>query len=298
MKELAHPIHIRFIINPISGKGERLKTQINDLAPKILDSKRFNIEIVYTEYAGHATLLSKEAAEQGIDIVVACGGDGSINETAAGLAHSNTTLAIIPLGSGNGLARHLGLPLSIEKALSVINNLNTTQIDTVTLNNRRYLSLAGVGFDAQVAYRYDQTPSRGFQTYFKIAVEEYFQYQPQQYTLRYNQEERTTEALLITVANSNQFGYNTVIAPRASLTDGLLEVVVMQKVPWYMAPAVGHMLFHKKIDQSRYVEVIRTSELTIIQPGDIPVNLDGESVNLGKELHFKINHQAQKIIIP
>ena len=225
---------IIFIINPISGVGKQrlVETAID----KTLDKSIFDYDISYTSAPKHATELSKDAACKNYDIVVAVGGDGSINEVAKGIIGSNCTLGIIPIGSGNGLARHFNIPFDISQAIEVINKCNTIKIDTATINEQLFLSIAGVGFDALVANKFAKGKRRGFWSYFKITVREYPKYKPKKYSLTIDGKKMIRRALLVSFANSNQFGYNTSIAPMAIINDGFLDVCILKKVPIVKAP--------------------------------------------------------------
>ncbi|MEI6455362.1 MAG: diacylglycerol kinase family protein, partial [bacterium] len=172
---------ILFIVNPISGDGRQEKTV--SLIKKNLDISRYSYEIIITEMAGHATELSKQAAAAGTDIVVAVGGDGTVNEVAQGLVGTDSILGIIPKGSGNGLSRHLKIPMNLKQAIGIINKGRVVKIDTATLNDDLFVSVAGVGFDASVAKKFARAGKRGFLTYFKITAGSYHSYKAKKYIL-------------------------------------------------------------------------------------------------------------------
>lgn len=219
---------ILFIVNPISGIHK--KTNFPELVKKIIDHNKFETEVVFTEYSHHATEIAKDAVKKRYDIVVACGGDGTVNEVSSCLIDTDVVLGIIPFGSGNGLARHLHFSLKPEKSLEVINSGSPTKIDTAMINGYPFVSIAGIGFDAYVARKYSYVLRRGFLSYLRIITKSFTSYRQKNYNLILNNEEKiTTKALFISFANSNQFGYNATIAPKANLSDGFLDVCIVKK---------------------------------------------------------------------
>jgi len=287
---------IRFIINPISGVGGKpiIEKAINDN----IDRDKFEHEIVYTKAANHATELSREAAEMNYDVVVAVGGDGSVNEVAKGIIGTRTSLGIIPAGSGNGLAHHLKISANPAKAVKVINEMNSILIDTVRINNETFVSIAGVGFDALVAKKYAKEGKRGFWSYFKIVTREYMAYKPKKYTLTIDGQVLERKALLISFANSCQFGYHASISPDAELSDGLVDVCICNKVPLIEAPLIANLLYLKQIDKSKYVEIIKAKHVIVKRKRNRIINLDGEPVKAGKELTINVNPLSLNVIIP
>jgi len=287
---------IVFVINPISGmvKKENVGNQIS----LYIDKEKYDYQIINTEYATHAIEITAHAVSNGADIIVAVGGDGSVNEVVNGLKGSNVKLGIIPLGSGNGLARFLKIPFQIKTAIEVLNKGNFTAVDTVNVNDRVFLSIAGIGFDALVAKRFAKYHKRGFWSYFTIATKEYRMYRPKKYQLTLNGETITQRALMIVFANSDQFGYNTSIAPHALINDGLIDVCIFKKIPTYKMLFFIQLLFLKQLDKTNYLEIIKTDELWIERKRNKVVNIDGEPVRLTKNLHVKVNHLALNVIIP
>lgn len=288
---------ICFIVNPTSGKGR--SKNIEHLIWSEIDQKIFNLTIKLTEFPGHAAKLSEEAVKDQQDIIVAVGGDGTINEVAGQMIGSSAILGIIPRGSGNGLARHLNIPFAPAKALQLINTVHSCKIDTGTINGKSFISLAGVGFDAKVAKQFAGNKTRGFITYFNIIAKNFLSYKPKKYSLEFkNGETLDTRALFITVANSSQFGYNTVIAPNAKLSDGKLDVVIVAKPNIFELPIIANLLLLKRIDQSKNVQIIPTSEVTIRRNKNRWINLDGEAVRLKKTIRIAVNPLSLNVIIP
>ncbi len=288
---------IVFIINPISGA--RRHKNLETLIARHLNKKKYTYDIKYTQYAGHAVHLSHEAVEKGTDIIVAVGGDGSINEVASQMINTPSALGIIPLGSGNGLARHLGIPRFIPWAIRLINNGNITKIDTATVNDKPFISIAGLGFDAHVAKLFAKDSRRGFLTYAHIIANNYLYYKPKKYKLKFEDGKKIkTKALFVSFANSNQFGFNTAIAPNAQLKDGMLDICIVQKPKIFDLPIVANLLLLRAIDKSQYVQTIRSARFTISQSKNRVVNIDGEAIKIDKKLKVKVHPLSLKIIIP
>jgi YegS/Rv2252/BmrU family lipid kinase len=241
--------------------------------------------------------LASSAVSEKFDIVVAVGGDGTINEVVQGMGNEPLILGMIPLGSGNGLARHLGIPLDPEKAMRQINRMNVATIDTASINGYPFVSIAGLGFDARVANKYSKIKQRGFFGYFRVIVMEFFRYREREYILNFNGQKLTRKALLLSIANSNQFGYNTVIAPVASASDGMLDVVIVRKFPLGELPRMISLLFTEKINQSSYVESHQTREIFITRKRGKRVNIDGEAVRMGRQIFIRVQPGSLRVII-
>lgn len=290
------PKRILFIVNPISGIGKQ--HAVEQIIGERLDKTKFDAEIVYTKEAGHATKLSHEASDAGIEIVVAVGGDGTVNEAAAGLVGTATALAIVPAGSGNGLARHLKIPMNLKRAVEVINTGNILKIDTATINDQLFVNVAGVGFDASIAKKFAVAGKRGFSTYLRITTGAYKNYEPKQYTLVIDGKVFKRRALLISFANSSQFGNNTTIDPAASVNDGYIDVCIVGKMPYWKAVFYAPLLFLKKFDQTRYIEIIRAKEVVLKRKKGKNIHLDGDPKLMGKELTMRINPLSLNVIVP
>jgi len=287
---------ILFIINPNSVKKNR--ERISLAISKGINQNLYDVEVTYTQSAGHAITLSKDAVADKVNVIVAVGGDGTVNEVASQMINTSSTLGIVPMGSGNGLARHLGISLNIEKAIELINKQDTSVIDTGSINGKEFISIAGIGFDAFVAEKFAVGNRRGFLGYFQIVANEYLFYKPHTYRITFDDGRVVTEkALFIAFANSNQFGYNTTIAPNANIQDGLLDVCIVKKPQIYGIPMIANLLLLRMIDASPLVNIVKAKSLTIIRDHDDVVNIDGEPLYLAKDLEIKINPLSLKIII-
>ena len=220
---------IIFIVNPISGHHN--KNNFPNLVNNYIDKNQFEYKIVYTERANHPTELTMQAIEEGYEYIAAVGGDGTINEVAKCLIGKEQILIIVPLGSGNGLARHLGLPFKTERLINeVINKGKVYKIDTASMNGTPFISIAGIGFDALIADYFAKDGNRGWKTYAKLITEKYPNFKPKEYTLILD-DEKTVQCkpFFVTFANSSQFGYNAEISPKASVQDGLLSTCFVYK---------------------------------------------------------------------
>ena len=285
-----------FIINPISGVFK--KGRIAGLIDSYLDKSKFDYSLEYTERPGHATEICKSLVKGGVDIIVAVGGDGSINEIAKGLVGTNVKLGVIPAGSGNGLAHHLGIPVNYKKAIEVLNQEKVIKIDTASINDELFVSIAGIGFDGLVASKFANSKRRGFLTYLKIVTEEYPKYKPKKYKIEVNGQTIKTRALFITFANSDRFGYFASVAPNAKMDDGLLDIIIAKKPFLLEIPLIAHLLYWRKIEKSKRIEVIKAKELIVKSKKKRWVNIDGEPLKLSKKLNVKIHPQSLNIIVP
>lgn len=289
---------VHFIINPLSGvKGTR-KLNFDETVAVALDLDKFTFTAEYTDSGEHVIECSRRAVERGIDIIVAVGGDGTANRVITGMAGSNATFALIPAGSGNGLARFLNIPLDVSKCIEIINDFNVKCIDTVDVNGHVFASIAGVGFDALVARKFAKAERRGFLTYFRIALQAYPGYRPRKYRMIIDGREVYRKALFVSFANSNQFGYNTVIAPDALIDDGFVDVCIVKKAPVLETPFILSQVWRNKIESSGYLEIIKAKEIILKRNKNKSINLDGEPVKVGKDLTIRVNPLALKMIVP
>lgn len=285
-----------FIVNPFSGT--RSKSRVADLIKEEISAQYFDYEIEFTQYGGHAIELSKKAAAEGVDFVVAVGGDGTMNEVATSLVHTSSALGIIPLGSGNGLARHLKIPMDIIAALRLVNQQKTKRIDSGTLNGKAFFCTAGVGFDAYIGQCFAQQKTRGFQTYVRTTLLEFFNFQPEVYSLQINGQDLERKAFLISFANAAQYGNNAFIAPQASLQDGMLDVCIMSPFPPAYAFNLGIKLFNRTLHKSPFVEIIRATTIQLKRKSAAPVQIDGEPRLMDADIQVGIRPKSLQVIAP
>jgi len=287
---------ILVIINPISGTS--FKHNIPKLTRTILDADKFNVNIKLTEYAGHATLLAKNAIEENYSYVIAVGGDGTINEVASALIQSPVALGIIPIGSGNGLARHLNIPLNVRKALHLINEENVECIDYCEANGHLFFTTCGVGFDARVSYEFAKGKLRGGINYLRSMMIEYLSYKPETYEIFIDGESRKEKAFLIACANASQYGNNAFIAPQANLKDGKMNIAILKPfTPLDIAP-IAVQLFSKKIDKNSKIEIIETERVTILREKSGEIHLDGEPMMMDSTIHVRTIPAGLRVIVP
>ncbi len=284
-----------FIINPISGT--HTKEKLVELIANSFPETDFICRIEFSQYHGHAVLLARKAVNLGYNAVVACGGDGTINEVGGELTNSNTALGIIPMGSGNGLARHLKIPLKNQSAIDIIKNWKITPIDTGKINDHSFIGIAGIGFDAYIGKKFANYGKRGFFTYLKLVLKEYKNYKERTVVIKRKGHKETIKAMMITVANSSQFGNNAVIAPTAKLNDGTLKLCIVRKFPLYKAPQIAWLMLTRQIHRSAYLDIIEIKKATIKQTKKI-AHLDGEPLKLGRKIKIKVLPNSLQVIVP
>lgn len=284
------------IINPKAGT--KSKSGIPDAIKRILNNNLFSVEMRTISGEGDAERFAAQAAADGFNIVIAIGGDGTVNGAATALTHTSTALAIVPCGSGNGLARHLHIPLNVDKALNLINDNYFEQFDYCTVNDRPFFCTCGMGFDAWVAHKFASAGTRGLVTYVKKTIGEYISYKPREYKIEIDNQVITERAFVIACANAAQYGNNAFIAPHASMQDGKIDVTLIQPFNPLMSPVLGARLFLKNIDKNHSVKVYRTSQLTITRPYAEVIHIDGEPIEMPATLHIAIHPAGLKVIIP
>jgi len=281
---------IRFVINPISGTGKQKR--IEEYITKYIE----NSEIIYTEKAGDATSISKEAAKENIDAVVAVGGDGTVNECLKGLVNTNTALGVIPCGSGNGFAYHIGMDRTAEKAIIQLENAKIETIDSCTANGAPFVNVSGIGFDAHIANLFVGLKERGFINYVKLILKE-LSYKPQEYTLQYEGLYRKVKAYMISFANASQYGHDFRIAPNAQVNDGLLDFVIVKAFPKWKIPFFLLKVARGKTHLSKYVEIIQSKHMKISANNTL-LHLDGEPYRAKNPVEIKLLPKSLKILIP
>jgi YegS/Rv2252/BmrU family lipid kinase len=281
---------IRFIINPIAGTGGQIG--IEETIARHLE----NYDIIYTQKVGDATKLSLEAVRDNIDAVVAVGGDGTLNECLIGLVNSNTALGIIPCGSGNGFAYHIGMARTTEKAIIQIKNAKIEKIDSCTANGEAFVNVSGIGFDAHIANLFAGLKKRGFINYVKLILKE-ISYKPQEYTLQYNGIDRKAKAYMISFANASQYGNDARVSPMADLKDGLLDFVIVKDFPKWEIPFFLLKAARGKIHLSKYVEIIKSRYMKISAKNTL-LHLDGEPYKAEKYVEIQLFPKSLKILIP
>ena len=284
-----------FVINLISGTSD--KAAIPGLIDQYLDKTKFEYEIAITQYAGHASEIATKAKDDGVDVVVAVGGDGTVNEVARAIVHSNTALGIIPCGSGNGLARHLLLPLNVRKAIDVINRGEVRQLDYGIINDYPFFCTCGMGFDAFVSMKFAEAGKRGPITYVENVLREGLKYKPETYIIEDKNGTLRYKAFLISCANASQYGNNAYIAPQASMSDGLMDVIIMEPFDVFEAPQISIEMFSKTLDKNSKIKTFRTRHLHIHRDKPGVIHYDGDPVMTGADIDIELKPKGINIIV-
>ena len=283
-----------FLVNPISGGKD--KSGILAAVRKHLDGSLYSAEFVQTERAGQAEELARTCQA---DIVVAVGGDGTVSEVARGLLGTGKTLGIIPCGSGDGLALHLGISRNPVKAVQTLNEGCVAPIDAATLNGRPFFCTAGMGLDAQVSLDFARSTQRGLARYIELAWEEWKHHPGEEYTIRgADGESWSGKAVFITVANANQWGNQARIAPMASLQDGLLDVIVVRPFSTVEIPDLAARLMTGLAPTSRHFLHFSGSQISIHRELSGAVHCDGDPFEDGTDFTLSVMHAALKVLVP
>lgn len=287
--------NITFIINPISGSAK--KNNIPDIIEETIDKSLFNYSIRETEKAGHAAEIAYEAQQNGIDVVVAVGGDGTVNEVARSIVHSNTALGIIPCGSGNGLARHLLLPMDPKKSVEIINRCVIHDLDYGIINEIPFFCTCGMGFDAFISMKFAEAGKRGPVTYIENVLREGLTYKPETYHIEDETGTLIRKAFLISCANASQYGNNAYIAPQASMSDGLLDVIIMEPFDVLEAPQVAIEMMNKTLDKNQKIKTFRTKHIHIHREKEGYIHYDGDPVMTTADVDIQLVHKGIKMIV-
>ena len=286
---------IVFIMNPISGTSS--KAAIPSLIESTLNKELFEYEIRMTERAGHASEIATEAKNNHVDIVVAVGGDGTINEVARSIVHSDTALGIIPCGSGNGLARHLLIPMNLKKSIEIINHCEIHDLDYGVINEYPFFCTCGMGFDAFVSMKFAEAGKRGPITYVENVLREGLKYKPETYTIEDESGTLQYKAFLISCANASQYGNNAYIAPQASMSDGLMDVIIMEPFDVFEAPQISIEMFSKTLDKNSKIKTFRTRHLHIHRDKPGVIHYDGDPVMTGADIDVELKPKGINIIV-
>ena len=278
---------ILFIVNPISGQGNKTSV-VSRLSKK-------DCKVVYTEYAGHAEILAREAEE---DIVVAVGGDGTVNEVARGLIGTGKILGIIPRGSGDGLALHLGLSHDLNKCLKIIEKGNTREIDSATINGRYFFSVCGVGLDAIISERFAKSGRRGLASYIEQAIHSWKGHESEKYVLDIDGKRIAHEAVMVTVGNSDQWGHGAKVAPLADSSDGILDITVVEDFKDIEIPMLAYRLMTGTVNMAENIHCYKGKSIDIIRENPGPAHADGDWFEAGKLLEIRILEHSLKVLVP
>ena len=286
---------ILLIVNPISGT--KSKVDAPSLINTYLNKDLFDFDIRFTEYPGHATQMAREAVDEHYDIVAAVGGDGTVNEVARSLVNTPTALAVIPCGSGNGLARHLFIPMRAKEAIDILNDCVIRKLDYGTINDYPFFCTCGMGFDAYISQKFAEAGKRGPTTYVEYVLREGLKYKPETYEIQDDQGVTFQKAFLISVANASQYGHNAYIAPQASMSDGLMDVVIMEPFDILDAPQISIDLLNKTLDKCSKIKTFRSKHIHIHRSNPGVVHYDGDPVMMGRDIDINIHPGGINIVV-
>jgi diacylglycerol kinase (ATP) len=288
---------IAFVLNPTSGT-HRNPQKIAELIQTTYDASSYTYEICYTEYAGHATEIAKEKSEAGFDVVVAIGGDGTVNEVAAGLLHTKSSLAIVPAGSGNGFARHFKVPLDQKKAIESIPNSVIKRIDTGTINGHHFNGVCGMGYDAYVSQKFSEQKTRGLKTYIKVMFVEFFRFKPETYTIRFDDYEVKQTCYTLTIANAPEYGNGAVISPNSIVDDGMFEICAMKPLNFFNAWIIAWHMLRGTLNRSRFMTYYKANQISIEREKDPVIHIDGTPLKTELRVTIELLRNSLNVLVP
>ncbi len=286
---------IIFIINPISGTVSKAK--IPYYVEKYIDKEKFDYQFIKTEYAGHASIIAKQAAQEKVDIVVAVGGDGTINEVGRSVINTSTAMAIIPCGSGNGLARHLCIPAKVKKCIDIINQCNIKDLDYGLINGHPFFCTCGMGFDAFISMQFAKAGKRGALTYVQKVLEIGLSYKPEVYDIEIDNKALHYKAFLISAANASQYGNNAYIAPQATMSDGLLDITLIEPFGIIDAAKVAIEMFNKTLDKNIKVKTFKCRKVHIHRQQPGVIHFDGDPIETEQDVDISIVEKGIRVIM-
>lgn len=285
-----------FIINRFSGTGYR-----ESLEGRMIDAcaaLNYGCTIEHTQARGHATELAQRAVAEKFDIAFAVGGDGTVNEVAQGLIGSNVAMGILPKGSGNGLARHLGIPMKFADALKLMTSSQIINMDTMSVNGKLSVNVSGIGFDGHVAGMFGKDGKRGLAGYTKLVLKEFVSYKEQKAKVTVDGTSQDTSSFIIALANSSQFGNNARVAPLASVCDELIDVCFIKKIPFSHVIGFATKMFTGMLDKSSLVQIKKGKKITIDFATPVAFHIDGEPQDPASQFNVEIDPGRLKMIVP
>jgi len=287
-------LRILFVVNPAAGP-QKTSVNVKEEILKNLDLHKFEPDFLYTRHPKHASELKSQGLLKMVDVIVAVGGDGTVNEVSKNIVNERIALGIIPTGSGNGLARHLKIPLAFNQAVKHLNRVQPRPIDAARIQDFLFLNVAGVGFDAEVSSKFAHNRKRGFLNYAKLTFSSFFNYQPDTYNINVDGETIQRKAFLIAIANSSQYGNNAAIAPEAEVDDGILNLCVMRPIKWFETPFVTWHMFRTTLHKTKYVEYHRGKNF-VIHHNYPYFHFDGEPSETTDPIEINIMPKAIKVL--
>jgi YegS/Rv2252/BmrU family lipid kinase len=288
----SRPLKTCFIVNPRSGCSAAALPHVRSFAAAHGGTIRV------TEYSRHAVALAQQALADGCELVVAVGGDGTMNEVATALVGNSATFGLVPCGSGDGLGRHLGIHGSIDRALDILRTGRTHVIDTGIADGHAFFTTAGVGFEAEIARRFNRLQRRGFVRYLSTGARAFLGWRPEQYTFSDQHHTETVRAFTLSVTNASQYGNNARISPEARVDDGLLDLCVVPPVGFWNAVPLAANLFYGTIGRVRGVRTRRSDRFVVERASPGPLHTDGELYDAGTRIEFTIRPASLRIRVP
>ncbi|WP_282015267.1 diacylglycerol/lipid kinase family protein [Marinifilum flexuosum] len=284
---------ILFIINPIAGK--KAGKNIHQDIIRYLDTDKFKPHFKYSEYSGHISEITEHGLKKNYRAIIAVGGDGTVNETGRILVHSNIPMGIIPIGSGNGLARHLKIPLSVKNAIKLINKMHTLQMDAIRINNLYSFCVAGIGFDSEVSRRFQKMKARGLFSYIIACLRCFNQSKNQDFIVRTKEKEYRLNGFMMCFANASQFGNNAYIAPGADVSDGIIDLILLKKPSYLQIPLLAFKTLTGTVENHSLYSRIKGKAFEINQENDF-AHLDGEPIKVGTKFTVSIEEKTLHVI--
>ena len=287
---------VAFIINPKAGIKHKI--DFGKLIAKTFDAQQYDYSIKLTESAGHATQLAADAVAMQVQYICAIGGDGTINEAARSVAGTNSILAIVPSGSGNGFARHCQIPLNAHSALKLISQGKVMRTDTFRVNDLFAMNIAGIGFEAHIAHLFANTEGRGLYNYARLVLKEFKSFEKFRCTINAGDAELNREVFSMAFANSSQYGNNAQIAPGASIVDEKLNLVLLDKISILQAPSFTYKVFKGKTTESSLIETFSFKTLDVSCPYEVALHIDGDPAGFAKTFRIEINPASLNLLVP
>lgn len=288
---------VLFIINKYSGSGYQPSVE----GRLLWQCQQLGLEpsIEFTQGRGHATELAREAAQlKKFDVVFAMGGDGTVNEVAQALVHTNQAMGIIPKGSGNGLARHLGIPVDFKKSLSIIDSPSFVMMDSFTVNGKLSVNVSGIGFDGHIASQFGKSGKRGLIGYSRLVLTEFFRYPEFKAEVSIDHKILWQQAFIIAFANSSQFGNNARISPQASVCDEWLDICFIKKVPVAQTLGFVQKMFMGQMVKSAFVDIVKGKKISISFPQPMAFHIDGEPMPPASDFLIEVQPASLRMVVP
>ncbi len=286
---------IAFIINPISGVSK--KNNLPFLIQKYLDHSKFQYEIFYTEYRGHAFDISVDIVElKSFHIIAIVGGDGSINEVGRAIVNTDVAMAIIPTGSGNGFARHFDIPCDVIRSIQFLNQAEKIAVDTGKINEHHFFATCGLGFDARVTHKFDEIEKRGFFGYVKAIFQEIRKCSDIEFKIESRNSKIEVDKFLVTIANASQYGNEFTISPKSNASDGILELIMIPKPKWFELPEFLFKAFTRNLSTYKKLDQLESAEF-IVETQNLKGHVDGDPIILEGKNRIQVLPNSLKLML-